>query len=118
MTAPEELRAMLRGPIVAVTTPFKLDLSSDLDGLCRLIDFYCESGIGPLIVGGSTGEFFSLNMVKGKPLSKSPTRRTGPTSTISRAAPKAGGNYSGCRCQALIQVSFRQVDGAYNLILV
>jgi len=66
MTAPEELRAVLRGPIVAVTTPFKPDLSLDLNGLGRLIDFYCESGIGPLIVGGSTGEFFSLSMAERK----------------------------------------------------
>jgi dihydrodipicolinate synthase/N-acetylneuraminate lyase len=62
MTTPKELRDMLRGPVVAVTTPFKPDLSLDLDGLRRLVDMYCDSKIGPLIVGGSTGELFSLTM--------------------------------------------------------
>ena len=36
--------------------------SLDLDGLRRLVDMYCDSKIGPLIVGGSTGELFSLTM--------------------------------------------------------
>ena len=66
MKTPPELRELLRGPVVAVTTPFKADLSLDLEGLGRLIDFYCESGIGPLIVGGSTGEFYSLTMEERK----------------------------------------------------
>lgn len=56
----EDLRKMLVGPVVAVTTPFKDDLSIDFDGLRSLVDFYCDSGIGPLIVAGSTGEFFSM----------------------------------------------------------
>jgi len=62
MTKPEELREMLHGAVVAVTTPFKPDLSLDLDGMRTLVDFYCKSGIGPLIIGGSTGELFSLTM--------------------------------------------------------
>jgi dihydrodipicolinate synthase/N-acetylneuraminate lyase len=62
MTTPNELKEMLQGPVVAATTPFKPDLSLDLDGLRKLVDFYCESGIGPLIIGGSTGEFFALSM--------------------------------------------------------
>ena len=62
MTTPNEFRDMLRGPVVAMTTPFKPDLSLDLDALRGLVEFYCKSGIGPLIVGGSTGEFFSLRM--------------------------------------------------------
>jgi len=55
-----ELRNLLVGSVVAVTTPFKDDLSVDWDGLRSLIDFYCDSKIGPLIVAGSTGEFFSM----------------------------------------------------------
>ena len=66
MTTPAELKEMLRNPVVAVTTPFKADLSLDLDGLRTLVDFYCESKIGPLIVGGSTGELFSLQMEERK----------------------------------------------------
>ena len=66
MTTPSEFRKQLTGPVVAMTTPFKPDLSLDLDGLGRLVDFYCRSGIGPLIVGGSTGECFSLRMEERK----------------------------------------------------
>ena len=66
MTTPVEFREMLRGPVVAMTTSFNPDQSLDLDALRRLVDFYCESGIGPLIVGGSTGEFFSLRMEERK----------------------------------------------------
>lgn len=62
MTTPEELRKKLRGPVVAVTTPFKPDLSLDLDGMRQLVKFYVQRGIGPLIIGGSTGEFYSLTM--------------------------------------------------------
>lgn len=50
MTTPEELRKKLRGPVVAVTTPFKPDLSLDLDGMRKLVKFYVESRIGPLIM--------------------------------------------------------------------
>ena len=60
MMKPRELYERLRGPIVASTTPFKSDLSLDLDGLCRLIDFYIDGGIPTIIVDGSTGEFASL----------------------------------------------------------
>ncbi len=60
MMTVEELRSKLRGPIVAMTTPFNQDLSLDLDGLRRLTEFYIESGIETVIAGGSTGEFFSL----------------------------------------------------------
>ena len=56
----ESLRELLHGPVVAMTTPFKDDLSLDLDGLQSLVDFYCDSQIGPLIIAGSTGEFFSM----------------------------------------------------------
>ncbi len=66
MTTPVEFREMLRGPVAAITTPFKPDLSLDLDGLRRLVDFYCENKIGPLIVGGSSGELFSLKMEERK----------------------------------------------------
>jgi len=67
MTTPEEFRKKLRGPVVAITTPFKRsDLSLDLEGLRKLIDFYADSGIGPLIIGGSTGEFYSMTMEERK----------------------------------------------------
>ena len=66
MTTPEQFRDMLKGPVVAMTTPFNQDLSLDLKGLRDLVEFYCQSGIGPLIIAGSTGEFYSLTMEERK----------------------------------------------------
>jgi 4-hydroxy-tetrahydrodipicolinate synthase len=56
-----QLRDRLRGPVVAMTTPFNRDLSLDLAGLKRLTEFYVESGIKTVIAAGSTGEFASLS---------------------------------------------------------
>jgi len=60
MTSPEQLRRKLRGPVVAMTTPFKDDLSLDLDALRRLTEYYVRCGVPTVIADGSTGEFFSL----------------------------------------------------------
>ena len=60
MTTPTELRQKLRGPIAAMTSHFKDDLSLDLDAMRRLTEFYVENGIPTVIVTGSTGEFFSM----------------------------------------------------------
>ena len=43
-----------------MTTPFKDDLTLDIEGLKRLTDLYVEGGITNVIVAGSTGEFFSM----------------------------------------------------------
>jgi 4-hydroxy-tetrahydrodipicolinate synthase len=56
-----ELRDRLRGPVVAMTTPFNRDLSLDLGALRRLTEFYVESGVRTVIAAGSTGEFASLS---------------------------------------------------------
>lgn len=64
MTRPQALFKVLRGLIVAVTTPFNKDLSLDLGGMRALVDFYCEHRIGPLIIGGSTGEFHALTIAE------------------------------------------------------
>jgi dihydrodipicolinate synthase/N-acetylneuraminate lyase len=61
MTTPTELRQRMCGLIVAMTTPFKDDLSLDLDGLRRLTDFYVEAGVPAVIAAGSTGEFHALS---------------------------------------------------------
>ena len=66
MTTPLEFREQLRGPVVAVTTPFRADYSLDYDALAELVNFYCESGIGPLIIAGSTGEFYSMTQEERK----------------------------------------------------
>lgn len=56
-----QLRDRLRGPVVAMTTPFNRDLSLDLGGLKRLTEFYVASGIQTVIAAGSTGEFAALS---------------------------------------------------------
>lgn len=61
MTTPEQLRDRMRGLIVAMTTPFKPDLSLDLDGLRRLTDYYASASVPAVIVAGSTGEFHALS---------------------------------------------------------
>lgn len=59
--ASEAIRTGLRGPIVAMTTPFHDDLSVNYDGLRELSRFYKNSDIGGVVAAGSSGEFFSLN---------------------------------------------------------
>lgn len=60
MMTPEQLRQKLRGPVVAMTTHFKEDLSLDLDAMRRLTEYYVQCGVPTVICDGSTGEFFSL----------------------------------------------------------
>lgn len=59
-TTPEQLREKLTGPVVAMTTHFKDDLSLDLDAMRRLTQYYVDCGVPTVIAGGSTGEFFAL----------------------------------------------------------
>ncbi len=68
MTTPQELKAILQGPVVAMTTPFNKDYSLDEQGVRALIDFYCENQVGPVIVGGSSGEFSAMTDAERKRL--------------------------------------------------
>ena len=49
------------GIYVPITTPFADDFSIDFDAFGRIIDWQIENGTHGIIVGGSTGEFFSLS---------------------------------------------------------
>jgi len=60
MKTPEKLREELRGPVVAMTTHFKDDLSIDLDAMRRLTEYYVEQKVPTVIVTGSTGEYGAL----------------------------------------------------------
>jgi len=60
MKTPEKLREKLRGPVVAMTTHFKDDLSIDLDAMRRLTEYYVEQKVPTVIVTGSTGEYGAL----------------------------------------------------------
>jgi len=51
----------VKGIYVPIITPFKSDLTIDYDAFGDVIDWQLENGTHGIIVGGSTGEFFSLN---------------------------------------------------------
>ncbi|MYI03058.1 MAG: dihydrodipicolinate synthase family protein, partial [Gammaproteobacteria bacterium] len=48
------------GIYTPIITPFRDDLSIDFDAYGRIIDWQADNGVHAIIVGGSTGEFFSL----------------------------------------------------------
>lgn len=48
------------GIVTPIVTPFRDDLSIDFDAYGQIIDWQAENGVHAIIVGGSTGEFFSL----------------------------------------------------------
>ena len=62
----ENIHDWLRGPVVAVATPFKEDFSLDLSALQDNIRFMIEGGVttgdGALLVGAAGGEFPTLNV--------------------------------------------------------
>ena len=61
----ENVHDWLRGPVVAVATPFKEDFSLDLAALQDNIRFMIDGGVrtgdGVLLVGAAGGEFPNLN---------------------------------------------------------
>lgn len=52
---------IFEGIYVPLITPFRPDLSIDYDAWGDVIDWQLENGTHGIIVGGSTGEFFSLS---------------------------------------------------------
>ena len=50
-----------RGVYPALTTPFRPDLSLDVDGYARLVDNVIDDGVHGLVVNGCTGESWSLS---------------------------------------------------------
>jgi 5-dehydro-4-deoxyglucarate dehydratase len=57
---PEELRRRLRGVIAFPVTPFRSDLSLDLEGLRNNLRKLVEHPISALVAAGGTGEMYSL----------------------------------------------------------
>ena len=51
----------LRGMGVALVTPFKSDLSVDIDGLAKLVEYNIEQGANYLVVLGTTAESATLS---------------------------------------------------------
>ena len=62
----QNIRSWLCGPMVAVATPFKEDLSLDLDVLTKNIRFMIDRGVktgdGTLLVGGAGGEHPAMDV--------------------------------------------------------
>ena len=48
------------GIYTPVITPFRDDLSIDFDEYGKILDWQADNGVHGIIIGGSTGEFFSL----------------------------------------------------------
>jgi 5-dehydro-4-deoxyglucarate dehydratase len=57
---PDDLRARLHGPIAFPVTPFKADLSIDLDGLARNLQAMLAHPPVAIVAAGGTGELYSL----------------------------------------------------------
>ena len=58
---PNELRQKLRGVISFPVTPFKADLSLDLDGLRRNLREVLKHGVCAIVAPAGTGELYSLS---------------------------------------------------------
>ena len=56
----------LEGIYVPIITPFRDDLAMDMDAYGEVIDWQLGNGVDGIIVGGSTGEFFSLSIEERK----------------------------------------------------
>ena len=88
MLTAEQLREKLRGPVVAMTTHFKDDLSLDLDAQQRLTEYYVEQKVPTVIVTGSTGEYGALTDGRAcagiTPAKPSPKKKLRQNSTLSK----------------------------------
>lgn len=60
------MKALPKGMVTALITPFNEDESINFDALRGLIDFQVESGIHGLLIGGSTGEYHTMSMEERK----------------------------------------------------
>src|SRR3954470_22981304 len=64
--APDQLRSGLRGVISFPVTPFKADLSLDLDGLRKNLRALLAHPICAIVAAAGTGELYSLTPAEHK----------------------------------------------------
>lgn len=64
-----------RGYIPAITTPFASDGALDLDALDRLLGWMHEEGMHGLIIGGTQGEWFTIDQAEREQLMKAVGRK-------------------------------------------
>jgi len=67
---PGEWKQQLRGVFSFPVTPFKVDLSVDLEGFCANVDRFCESDLTAIFVCCGTGEFHALSLAEYRALLK------------------------------------------------
>jgi len=58
------MKMNFHGILVPIVTPFKLDLSLDLETLKQLTNTFIDKGVNGLVVCGTTGEYYALNEVE------------------------------------------------------
>ncbi len=63
---PQQLRSKLHGVIAFPVTPFQKDLSLDLEGLRRNVQFLMKHPFSALVAAGGTGEVYSLTPAEHK----------------------------------------------------
>lgn len=59
---PQEFKSKLHGVIAFPVTPFHKDLSLDLEGLRRNVQFMLKHPFSAIVAAGGTGEFYSLTL--------------------------------------------------------
>lgn len=64
-----------RGYIPAITTPFTGDGALDLDALDRLLQWLHQEGMHGIIIGGTQGEWFTINQAERKQLMQAVGRK-------------------------------------------
>ena len=75
--SPEEFRAGLQGVIAFPITPFRPDLSLDLDGLRRNLRGLVEHRFAAIVAAGGTGEVFSLTPAEHSEVVQATVREAG-----------------------------------------
>jgi 5-dehydro-4-deoxyglucarate dehydratase len=75
--SPEEFRAGLRGVIAFPVTPFREDLSLDLDGLRRNLRGLVEHRFAAIVAAGGTGEVYSLSPAEHSDVVRATVREAG-----------------------------------------
>ncbi|MBL8270391.1 dihydrodipicolinate synthase family protein [Steroidobacter sp.] len=66
-----------RGYIPAITTPFTGEGALDLDALDRLLQWLHQEGMHGIIIGGTQGEWFTINQAERKQLMQAVGRKLG-----------------------------------------
>lgn len=90
MSHRKEFRARVKGTVVPMPTPFKDDLSVDLEGVRRYTSFLIESGIKTISPLGTTGEFFTMTPEEHRAVMKAVVEEA-----AGRAVVIAGAGHSG-----------------------